>query len=246
MILGIGFALLRQVLDSKVRSDQDVRALSDSPLLGTIGFDDAVARHPVVVADEPMSAPSEAIRRLRTNLQFIGAANESKCVVVTSSVAGEGKSTTVINLAVSLALAGSRVILVDADLRRPSVAEYTGLEGGAGLTTVLIGRADVEDVVQIWRDTTLHILPSGQVPPNPSELLGSTAMGQLLEKLGASYDVVLLDSPPLLPVTDATVLTKMAGGALIVVGADLIHRAQLAGTRSRPCKPPMPACMAWY
>jgi len=119
---------------------------------------------------------------------------------------------------------------VDADLRRPSIAEYVGIEGNVGLTTVLIGRANVEDVVQPLGTTTLDLLPSGQIPPNPSELLGSAAMASLLDRLTASYDMVLLDSPPLLPVTDAAVLTKMAGGALVVVGADRIHRPQLQET----------------
>jgi succinoglycan biosynthesis transport protein ExoP len=228
LILGAGFALLRHVLDTKIRSDHDVRALTDRPLLGAIAFDEAVPTHPVMVADQPLSAPSEAIRRLRTNLQFVGVTSGSKSVVVTSSVPGEGKSTTAINLAVSLADAGSRVILVDADLRRPSVADYLGLEGRAGLTSVLIGRADPEDVIQPWRASGLDILPSGQVPPNPSELLGSAAMMSLLDKLEASYDVVLIDTPPLLPVTDATILTKLVGGALIIVGADRIHKAQLS------------------
>ena len=227
VVLGAGFALLRHVLDTKIRSDQDVRAITDRPLLGAIAFDEGVPSHPVMVADQPLGAPAEAIRRLRTNLQFVGAGSGSKTVVITSSVPGEGKSTTAINLAVSLADAGSRVILVDADLRRPSVAEYLGLEGRAGLTSVLIGRADIEDVTQPWRDSGLDILPSGQVPPNPSELLGSPAMVELLRKLEATYDIVLLDTPPLLPVTDATILTKLAGGALVIVGADRIHRAQL-------------------
>ncbi|WP_418607348.1 tyrosine-protein kinase family protein [Georgenia sp. SUBG003] len=148
-------------------------------------------------------------------------------IVVTSSVPGEGKSTTAINLAVALADSGARVVLVDADLRRPSIADYMGLEGRVGLTTVLIGRAEVADVVQPWRDTSLDVLPSGQIPPNPSELLGSRAMATLLGTLTQSYDMVLIDSPPLLPVTDAAVLSKLAGGALVVAGADRIHKAQL-------------------
>jgi len=147
--------------------------------------------------------------------------------VVSSSIPGEGKSTIAINLAVSLADTGARVILVDADLRRPSIAEYIGIEGNVGLTTVLIGRADVEDVVQPLGTSTLDILPAGQIPPNPSELLGSPAMAGLLDRLVTIYDMVLLDSPPLLPVTDAVVLSKMAGGVLVVVGADRIHRPQL-------------------
>lgn len=230
LLLGIGIAALRQLLDTKVRSEQDVSALTDAAILGVVAFDQKVPRHPVILRDEPLAAPSEAVRRLRTNLQFVGAANRLKSIVISSSIPGEGKSTMAINLAVSLANTGVRVILVDADLRRPSIAEYAGIEGSVGLTTVLIGRADVEDVVQPFGNTTLDLLPAGQIPPNPSELLGSPAMIGLLDRLTASYDMVLLDSPPLLPVTDAAVLSKLAGGALVVVGADRIHRPQLQET----------------
>ena len=228
VIGGLGIALMRNVLDTKIRDEHAIRSISDSPLLGSIAFDDSVPDHPVVVAENPLSAPAEAVRRLRTNLQFIGAGTGSKTVVITSSIPGEGKSTTSINLAASLADAGSRVLLVDADLRRPSVAGYLGLEGKAGLTSVLIGRADLADVIQPWGTNGLHVLPSGQIPPNPSELLGSAAMATALEELSLSYDVILLDTPPLLPVTDATILTKMVGGSVVVVGADRIHKAQLA------------------
>lgn len=230
LLLGTGIAILRHLLDTKVRSEQDVRALTDRPILGVVAFDQKLPRHPVILRDEPLAPPSEAVRRLRTNLQFIDVANRPKTIVISSSIPGEGKSTIAINLAVSLADTGARVILVDADLRRPSIAEYIGIEGSVGLTTVLIGRADVEDVVQPLGTTTLDLLPAGQIPPNPSELLGSPAMSGLLDRLTASYDMVLLDSPPLLPVTDAAVLSKLAGGALVVVGADRIHRPQLQET----------------
>jgi capsular exopolysaccharide synthesis family protein len=227
LLLGTGIAVLRHLLDTNVRSEQDLRALTDSPILGVVAFDHEVRRHPLIVRDEPLGAPSEAVRRLRTNLQFIDVANRPQSIVITSSISGEGKSTIAMNLAVSLADTGARVILVDADLRRPSIAEYAGIEGSVGLTTVLIGRADVEDVVQPMGTTSLDLLPAGQIPPNPSELLGSPAMAGLLDRLTTSYDTVLLDSPPLLPVTDAAVLSKLAGGALVVVGADRIHRPQL-------------------
>jgi polysaccharide biosynthesis transport protein len=230
LLLGIGIAILRHLLDTKVRSEQDVRALTDSPILGVVAFDKKVPSHPVILRDEPLAAPSEAVRRLRTNLQFIDAANRPKSIVISSSIPGEGKSTMAINLAVSLADTGARVILVDADLRRPSIADYAGIEGSVGLTTVLIGRADVEDVVQPMGTTTLDLLPAGQIPPNPSELLGSPAMAGLLDRLTTSYDTVLLDSPPLLPVTDAAVLSKLSGGAVVIVGADRIHRPQLQET----------------
>jgi succinoglycan biosynthesis transport protein ExoP len=227
LLLGLGIAVLRHVLDTKVRNENDVRALTESPILGVVAYDQEVSSHPVILRDRPLAAPSEAVRRLRTNLQFIDIGNRSKSIVISSSIPGEGKSTIAINLAVSLADAGARVILVDADLRRPSIAEYLGIEGGVGLTTVLIGRAEVEDVVQPFGRTSLDLLPAGQIPPNPSELLGSTAMAELLERLSASYDMVLLDSPPVLPVTDAVVLSNLAGGALVVVGVDRIHRPQL-------------------
>jgi polysaccharide biosynthesis transport protein len=227
LLLGTGIAMLRHLLDTKIRSEHDVRALTDSPILGVVAFDQKVPLHPVILRDEPLSAPSEAVRRLRTNLQFIDVTNRPRSIVVSSSIPAEGKSTIAMNLAVSMADTGARVILVDADLRRPSMNEYFGIEDGVGLTTVLIGRADVEDVVQPLGTTTLDLLPAGQIPPNPSELLGSAAMAGLLDRLTKSYDTVLLDSPPLLPVTDAAVLTKLAGGALIVVGADRIHRPQL-------------------
>jgi polysaccharide biosynthesis transport protein len=230
LVLGTSVALLRHVLDTKVRSEADVRALTDSTVLGVVSYSDELPKHPVILRDEPSSASSEAVRRLRTNLQFIDVARRPKSIVVTSSIPGEGKSTIVLNLAVSLADTGARVLLVDADLRRPSIAEYAGLEGAVGLTTVLIGRANVADVVQPWGDGPLDILPAGPIPPNPSELLGSPAMVALLEQLTATYDMVLLDSPPILPVTDAAVLSNLAGGALVIVGTDRIHRAQLLDT----------------
>jgi capsular exopolysaccharide synthesis family protein len=227
LLLGLGVAVLRHVLDTKIRNEDDVRSLTSSPILGVVAYDADVSSHPMILRDQPLAASSEAIRRLRTNLQFIDVANRPKSIVISSSIPGEGKSTIGLNLAVSLADTGTRVILVDADLRRPSVAEYVGIEGGVGLTTVLIGRAEVEDVVQPLGVTGLDLLPAGQIPPNPSELLGSMAMADLLEQLSASYDMVLLDSPPLLPVTDAVVLSNLAGGALVIVGADRIHRPQL-------------------
>jgi capsular exopolysaccharide synthesis family protein len=227
LLLGVGMAVLRDALDTKIRNENDVRILTDSPILGVVAYDQEVPSHPVILRDEPQAAPSEAVRRLRTNLQFIDIANRPKSIVISSSIPAEGKTTIAINLAVSLADTGARVILVDADLRRPSVAEYVGIEGQVGLTTVLIGRADVKDVVQPFGTSSLDLLPAGQVPPNPSELLGSAAMASLLERLSASYDMVLLDSAPLLPVADAVVLSKLAGGALLVVGADRTHRPQL-------------------
>ena len=227
LALGVALAILREMLDTKVRSEADVQNVTDASLIARISYDVDAPQHPLIVQSSPHNHRSEAFRRLRTNLQFLDIADRPKTIVVTSSLPGEGKSTTAINLAITLADAGSRVALIDADLRRPSVAEYMGLEGEVGLTTVLIGQADLQDAIQPWGDRNLHVLTSGQIPPNPSELLGSRSMANLLEQLASQYDIVLIDTPPLLPVTDAAILAKMTGGALVVAGADALHRQQL-------------------
>lgn len=227
LALGFGLAVLREVLDTKVRTDADVRKVTDVSVIGSIAYDEDAPKHPLIVQTDPHSPRSESFRRLRTNLQFLDIADRPSTFVMTSSIPGEGKTTTTINLAIALADAGARVVLVDADLRRPSVAKYMGLEGGVGLTTVLIGRASVQDVVQPWGKGQLHVLPAGQIPPNPSELLGSQSMVHLLDQLAQAYDIVLIDTPPLLPVTDAAILGRLTGGALIVAGSEMLHRQQL-------------------
>jgi capsular exopolysaccharide synthesis family protein len=228
LALGIGLAVLREVLDTKVRSESDVQKVTDASVIARIGYDDDAPQHPLIVQSNPHSHRSEAFRRLRTNLQFLELADRPKTIVVTSSLPGEGKSTTAINLAITLADAGSRVALVDADLRLPAIGEYMGLEVEVGLTTVLIGQADLQDAMQPWGDRNLHVLTSGQIPPNPSELLGSRFMSDLIEELNGTYDMVLIDTPPLLPVTDAAILAKITGGAVVVAGADTVDRQQLA------------------
>ncbi|MGC0249409.1 polysaccharide biosynthesis tyrosine autokinase [Pseudactinotalea sp. Z1748] len=226
-LLGGGLAILREVLDTKVRNERDVAGVSSTGILAKVPQDEAASSHRVFVHQEARGPRAEAIRRLRTNLQFVDFSERSRSLVVTSSIKNEGKSTTAINLAVAMADAGSRVVLIDADLRRPSVARYLGLEGKVGLTTVLSGQANVEDVQQPWRNSGLHVLASGQIPPNPSELLGSSNMARLLKILEARYDMIVIDSPPLLPVTDAAVLSRVVGGVVVVAGADTLHKGQL-------------------
>lgn len=232
LMAGLGFAVLRHVLDTKVRTDADIAQVTDASVIGTIAYDNDAPEHPLIVQTDPHSLRAEAFRRLRTNLQFLDVEDRSNVTVITSSVPGEGKTTTSINLAATVADAGQRVLLIDADMRRPSVAKYMGIEGHVGLTTVLIGRATMEDVVQPFGAGSLDVLAAGQTPPNPSELLGSGAMGELLERASAAYDVVIIDTPPLLPVTDATILARRTGGAIVVVGAERIQRAQLAESLS--------------
>ena len=228
LLVGIGQAVLRSRLDTRVLSEHDVAEVTDRSVVGTIVFDTDVDRYPIVVHSDPHSVRAEAYRRLRTNLQFLELGGHRRSIVITSSVAGEGKTTTSINIAGALAEAGQSVLLVDADLRRPMVAGELALDGTVGLTTVLIGRATLGEVVQPVSQGNLHVLPSGEVPPNPSELLGSEPMRKLLAEATERYDLVIIDSPPVLPVTDSTVLTRACGGALIVVGSGTVTKPELA------------------
>lgn len=218
LLLGIAAAVVREKLDTRVRSLEDITARSSAPLLAEIADDGDIARGSLVMRDKPLSPLAESFRRLRTNLEFLRVGGQPISVVVTSSIAGEGKSTTTLNLAHACAQGGDRVLLVDADLRRPMVAERLGLAGGHGLTSVLTGRARFADVVQrIGRGPSFDVVTSGAVPPNPAELLGSDAMKAFVMEAMTHYDVVLFDAPPILPVVDAAVLGRHVTGEVVVV-----------------------------
>jgi capsular exopolysaccharide synthesis family protein len=227
LAVGVGVAFGRHALDTKVRSEADVKTLSDRPMLSSIPLDKNTKGKPLSLVTEPHGAHAEAIRRLRTNLLFVDVTTGKHSFVVTSAMPGEGKTTTVINLAMALADTGARVLLVDGDLRNPTVAKSMGLEGGVGLTTILLGAATVDDVIQQWRDSSLHVLPAGQIPPNPSEILGSEPMETLFDHLTKEFDYVLVDSPPVLPVIDAIVINKLVGGLLFIVAADRTRKRDL-------------------
>jgi capsular exopolysaccharide synthesis family protein len=214
---GIGGAVLRETLDNSVRSKDGAEEAAVAPVLGAIGEDEKAASRPLVVQDDQFSAGAEAFRQLRTNIQFLSLEGQVRSLVVTGSVAAEGKTTTASNLALALAQAGDRVILVDADLRRPTLAPLLGLNPKVGLTNVLLGKATLHEALQPWRDDLpLQVLTSGPKPPNPSELLGGSRMADLLDKLKGEADVVVFDSPPLLPVTDAAALARLTDGAVVV------------------------------
>jgi capsular exopolysaccharide synthesis family protein len=229
LALGVGISVLREALDNRVRNEADVERITSAPIVGGIAYDAKASTRPLIVQADPRSPRSESFRTLRTNLQFIDIEDKARTFVVTSSIQSEGKSTTVANLAITLENAGYRVIVIDADLRRPKLASYMGLEGAVGLTDVLIGRAELQDVVQNWGRGTLNVLPAGQIPPNPSELLGSRQMQNLIHELEQRYEYILFDAPPLLPVTDAAILAKSASGAIVVCAAGRTMKNQLSG-----------------
>lgn len=227
LALGVMAAVLRTHLDTRIRGEADLRRVTTAPILGGIAFDPEAEKKPLLTQSGPHSQRAEAFRQLRTNLQFAHISNHSKTVLVTSSLPGEGKSTTATNLAVALAQSGQSVVLIDADLRRPMVSEYLGLARNAGLTTALLGRAELDVLLQPWGDDELFVLTSGQIPPNPSELLGSEQMKNLIQDLERTYDAIIIDAPPLLPVTDSAVLAQHVGGVVVVVGTQKVRHADL-------------------
>ena len=226
-LAGALIALLRGLMDDKVRNVQDIHPLTDSPILATIPAeksDHAVMPMPDL---EGHGRNAEAYRELRTNLRYLGMRCRLRSMLVTSSVKGEGKSVTSINLASTLARSGRRVLLIDADLRAPSLHRHLTLQSEAGLTTVLLGEAALDDVVQPVELDGLSVLTTGPAPPNPSELLDSDQM-TLLKAATARYDTLIVDSAPLLPVADRTALAQRVSGTLMVVGSGRVRRPHLA------------------
>ncbi len=227
LIAGLLAALGRNAMDNTVKSIPVMEELTGAPALGTVTYSAEAGARPLIV-HEPAGAPrAESYRHIRTNLQFVDVDHPPRVVALTSSLPAEGKTTTACNLAIALARAGKRVAVVDADLRRPRIAENLGLEGAVGLTSVLIGHARLDQVLQPWGSEGVTVLTSGPVPPNPSELLASQHMADILGELSRRFDVVLLDTPPLLPVTDAALLAGRYDGALLVVRHGRTSRAQV-------------------
>lgn len=217
LAVGTVAALLRSTLDTRIRGEAELRRVTDSPLLGGIAFDQDATKNPLLTQSTAQSPRAESFRQLRTNLKFANVSGQAQTVLVTSSLPGEGKSTTATNLAIALAQSGQTVCLVDADLRRPMVHDYLGLDRNAGLTTALVGQAEINDLLQQWGEDELFVLTSGEIPPNPSELLGSDEMKHLVSRLEQAFDTVVIDAPPLLPVTDAAILAQFVSGVVVVV-----------------------------
>lgn len=226
--VGLGLALARNATDTSIKSVEQLHKAAGAPNLATIGYDGNIPKQPLTVHEAPHSPRAEAFRQLRTNLQYVDVDNPCKVIVVTSALSGEGKTTSVCNLAIAMAATESRVLVVEADLRRPEMATLLGLDGSAGLTDVLAGRLEVQKVIQPWASGSFDVLASGPLPPNPSELLASRQMAALLEELRDRYDVVLVDSPPLLPVTDAAAMAPATDGAILVCRSKNTTREQVS------------------
>lgn len=228
VLLGIALAVLRDRLDNTIKDRNAVEDLAGTGVVGVIPLEKARQEEPAIVFAEANSGDAEAYREMRTNLQFLEVDNPPRAIVVTSSLPSEGKTTTAVNLALVLAEAGHSVVLVEADLRRPRVTKYLGSLGDAGLSNVLAHTAALEDVLQPTRFDGMWVLAAGGLPPNPSELLGSAHAREVIEDLRSRFDYVIIDAPPLLPVTDAAILTNIADGALLIARYGKTTREQFA------------------
>lgn len=217
LLVGLAVALVRDLLDHTLKSPAEIEKVAGAPVMASVAFDRAVPKNPLLSDVHGFSPRSEAFRVLRTNLQYLDLDSQPKCLVITSPMPGEGKTNTSTNLAIALAQAGQRVLLVDGDLRRPRVAGLLGLEAKVGLTTVLVGKATLGEAIQSHKPTGLSFLAGGPIPPNPTEVLQASATRALIEQLRGLYDVVIIDAPPLLPVADAAILAHAADGALMVM-----------------------------
>lgn len=230
LLIGFAIAWLRGRNDQRIRSAEDVTRLLEVPVLGTLPVNKDFVRSKTGRLEEPRTFTGrESIRRLRTNLRFVDVDSPPRSIVVTSSVPEEGKSTVAANLARVMARAGQPTLLIDADLRRPTVSAAFDIDGKLGLSQLLANSISVEDALQPSGTRGLTVLPAGQVPPNPSELLGSRSMHELVQELSQSY-FVIVDAPPLLAVTDAQLLSRQVDGALVVavpgrIRADELQRA---------------------
>lgn len=228
VVLGIGLAILRDLLDNTVKRRETLEEITQAGIVGTIPLDKERRKQAAIAFESDNSPIAEAFRKVRTNLQFLAVDNAPRVIVVTSSVPNEGKSTTAINIALALAEAEHNVVLVDGDMRRPTLHKHLDLVQPVGFSTVLSGSASLDDALQETRFPGLTVLTSGAIPPNPSELLGSLAAKKLLSEMRARFDYVIVDSTPLLAVTDAAILAAGADGVLIMARFGHTKREQLA------------------
>ncbi|MCV7073483.1 polysaccharide biosynthesis tyrosine autokinase [Mycolicibacterium rufum] len=228
VVLGIGLAVIRDLLDNTVKSRSIVEELTGAGLVGTVPLDKERRKQPAINFESDNSGIAEAFRKLRTNLKFLAVDNPPRVIVTTSSMPHEGKSTTAINIALALAEADHNVVLVDGDMRRPMLHRYLDLVGAVGFSTVLSGAASLPETLQKTRFSGLTVLTSGAIPPNPSELLGSKSAKKVLAELRAQFDYVVIDTTPLLAVTDAAILAANSDGVLLIARFGETKRDQLA------------------
>ncbi len=229
VLLGGTAAVARRRLDTSLREPDEIVAAGGAPVIGSVLQDPGIAKGRVYQR-VPKGRSAEDFKRIRTSLQFLDVDKPPKVLLISSPSSGEGKTTTVINLALALAESGKRVTVIDADLRRPQVVEYLGLVRGAGLSNVLAGAASLAEVTQPLGDGRCRVVGSGPLPPNPGELLTSKALLDLVEQLRVTNDYVIFDGAPLLPVADSIGLSVAMDGVLLCVRHGVTKRAEVAAS----------------
>ncbi|MGE0453006.1 MAG: GumC family protein [Vicinamibacteria bacterium] len=230
LALGIGLALLLEQLDNTIKTPDEIKNDLGLPFLGMVPlveFRGGPASVQKLMADNPQSSVAEAYRLLRTNLMFTAPGASGLVIVVSSANPSEGKTTTVANLAASLAQNGSKVLAVDGDLRRPTLHQHFAVHKTPGLSDLIVGKAQASEAVQVTRFRGLHVLPCGYIPPNPSELLGSPAMRDVVKALKLHYDWVIIDTPPVLAMADTPVVCPFTDGLVLVVSAEHTTRSAI-------------------
>jgi succinoglycan biosynthesis transport protein ExoP len=230
---GLLLAAALEALDRTLKTAQHGEAAFHAPLLGLVPLRRRSRGRRELVMDDDGSLDSEPYRALRTAVRFTDVDTDPRSFLITSATPGEGKTTTAANLAIALAAGGESVVVVDADLRRAALAEVFGLDGSVGLSSLVLKTATIDEAVQPWRDN-VWVLASGRpLPPNPSEVLGSHFMGHVISELTQRFDVVLIDTPPILPVTDAVALATQVDAVLIVARYGALNQGPAAEARKR-------------
>jgi capsular exopolysaccharide synthesis family protein len=227
--LAVGVAFLAESLDERVRSPEEVEQRVGAPIVGYVPLVKEWAEGELLATvDDPKSGGAEAYRTIRTNLRFLGTEHPIPVLLVTSAVAEEGKSTTAANLAVVLAQGGTKTVLVSGDLRRPSVEKFFGRFDSRGLLNALDRDSPLQDALQPTGIPNFRLLPTGGFPPNPTEILASPRFGDVLRMISEAADLVLVDSPPVLGLADASILASRVDGVLLVVDAHRVARRSLS------------------
>lgn len=230
LIVGVFAALIKDLLNTRVEEPSDVRGVVRASSLGSVPVDDSLESKRPVLVSQPNGAIAEEFRRIHTNIEFLQTDRTEgvgQLLVITSAQPSEGKTTMAINTAVALAEDGAKVLLIDADLRHPSVAHHLGIEGAAGLAHVLSGQMGPKDVVQSYWKPNLHILPGGKRPANAGVLLGSETMKLMVEQALTQYDYVIIDTAPLTVSNDGAVFGRWAKGLLLVVSRNVCEKKSL-------------------
>ncbi len=186
----------------------------------------------MISVNNPKSRAAEAFRTLRTNIQFSSLDGEMKTILITSSAPGEGKSTVLVNLAITIAQSGKKVLLLDCDLRKPTIHKKVAVSNSRGLTNILTQNTKIEECILSTEINNLYVLTSGPTPPNPSELLGSKKMKAIIQEFEKIFDFILIDSPPVLAVTDSQIISSLCDGVLLLAAYGVSEKAALVKAKS--------------